>query len=186
VTSKATDFKWLLRIFLCHSSSDKEAVRDLYWRLRKDGFNPWLDEQSILPGQKWQQEIAKAVRASDIVIVCLSQAAVNKRGYIHKEIKDALDVADEHPEDAIFLIPVRLEECDVPGRLKPWHWVDLFQKGGYDRLVKSLVLRAEKDNKMSMSQSETVDSLMLTIENLISVEDSLEMDAALTVKFVRN
>ena len=39
------------RVFLCHSSADKEAVRKFYQRLRRDGFKPWLDEEDILPGQ---------------------------------------------------------------------------------------------------------------------------------------
>jgi hypothetical protein len=42
-----------MRIFLCHSSGDKIAVRKLYHRLRADGFNPWLDEEDLIPGQDW-------------------------------------------------------------------------------------------------------------------------------------
>ena len=84
-----------LRIFLCHSSADKPAVRELYQRLRADGFEPWLDEEDLLPGQDWQREIPKAVRNSDVVIVCLSRDSITKRGYVNKEIKVALDVADD-------------------------------------------------------------------------------------------
>jgi hypothetical protein len=40
-----------LRIFLCYSSGDKPAVRELYRRLRADGFEPWLDGVNLLPGQ---------------------------------------------------------------------------------------------------------------------------------------
>jgi hypothetical protein len=97
------------RIFLCHSSADKSNVRSLYYQLKKDGYHPWLDEEDLLPGQDWQYEIRKAVRSSAIVIVCLSKDAVNKRGYIQKEIVFALDAADEQPEGKIFIIPVRLE-----------------------------------------------------------------------------
>lgn len=106
-----------LRIFLCHSSGDKEAVRTLYKRLRSDGFDPWFDEEKLLPGQDWNQEIIRAVRSSDVVLICLSEKAINKAGYVQKEIKYALDVADEQPEGSIFLIPVRLEECGLPPRL---------------------------------------------------------------------
>ena len=127
------------RIFLCHSSGDKEAVRKLYQRLLADRFNPWLDEQDLLPGQEWDLEIARAVRSSAVVLVCLSRSAVNKAGYVQKEIKYALDVAAEQPEGAIFMIPVRLEECDVPDRLKQWQWVDVFGGLGYSQIVKALV-----------------------------------------------
>jgi hypothetical protein len=56
----------LLRIFLCHSSGDKPEVRNLYQRLSSDGFDPWLDEEKLLPGQKWKSEIPKAVKTSDV------------------------------------------------------------------------------------------------------------------------
>src|SRR5205085_10351365 len=114
-----------LRVFLCHSSSDKQAVRDLYIRLRNEGMDPWLDEENLIPGQKWRQEISKSVRNSDVVIVCLSQGAVNKTGFVQKELKYALDVADEQPEDTIFLIPAKLEYCETPDRLSEWQWVNL-------------------------------------------------------------
>ena len=84
--SNATLIEILHRYFLCHSSGDKTAVRNLYHRLQKDGIEPWLDEEKLLPGQDWQNEIIKAVRASDIVVVCLSRASTTKTGFVQKEI----------------------------------------------------------------------------------------------------
>ncbi len=127
-----------LCVFLCHSSGDKNAVRDLYKRLCAEGFDPWLDEEKLLPGQDWRQEIPKAVRTSDVVIVCLSPRAVNKAGYIQKEIKYALDVADEQPEGSIFIIPLKLEECDAPEQLRRWQCANYFEESGYKRLVYAL------------------------------------------------
>jgi hypothetical protein len=96
-----------LRVFLCHSSADKAAVRDLYKFLKASGFDPWLDEEDLVAGQDWEYEIRKAVRESDVVLVCLSQNSINKSGFIQKELKYALDVADEQPEGVIFIIPLK-------------------------------------------------------------------------------
>jgi hypothetical protein len=132
-----------LRIFLCHSSGDKPIVRELYKRLKKvEGIAPWFDEEDLLPGQDWQQEIRNAVRNCDIVIVCLSRSSINKVGYVQKEIKFALDVAEEQPEGTIFLIPLRLEECDTPDRLTHLHWVNYFEERGFDKLMKAVEVRA--------------------------------------------
>jgi formylglycine-generating enzyme required for sulfatase activity len=131
-----------LRVFLCHSSGDKPAVRDLYRRLRTDGFEPWLDEEELLPGQDWHEEIPAAVRACDVVIICLSQKSVSKEGYLQREIRDALYVAEEKPEGTIFIIPVKLEEVEVSRRLSQWQWAKLFEEGGYQRLVRALNVRA--------------------------------------------
>ncbi|MDQ2945896.1 MAG: toll/interleukin-1 receptor domain-containing protein [Acidobacteriota bacterium] len=51
-----------LRVFLCHSSTDKLAVRDLYTRLAEEGAAPWLDEENLIPGQDWDRDRTGTVR----------------------------------------------------------------------------------------------------------------------------
>jgi hypothetical protein len=134
----------LLRVFLCHSSTDKAQVRNIFQNLQSiDYVDPWFDEEKLLPGQKWQAEIPKAVRTSDVILVCLSKNSVDKIGYVQKEIKIALDVADEQPEGSIFIIPVRLEECVVPERLQEWQWVNLYEPKGMEKLFSSFRERAK-------------------------------------------
>lgn len=133
-----------IKVFLCHSSDDKTTVRKLYQRLfSRRSVDVWLDEARLLPGENWNYEIIKAVKDSDIVIVCLSQNSISKEGYIQKEIKHALDVADEKPEGTIFIIPLKLEECQVPQRLNNWQWVNYYENGSFNLLIKSLRKRAE-------------------------------------------
>jgi hypothetical protein len=133
-----------LRVFLCHASDDKPAVRALYGRLVEDGIDVWFDEESLIGGQDWRKEIPKAIRNSDAVLVCLSRRAINKSGYVQKEIAFALDVAEEQPEEANFIIPVRLEECTVLARLQHRQWVNLFENNGYIKLKRALNLRASQ------------------------------------------
>ena len=129
------------RVFLCHSKDDKAKVRELYHRLVADGFDAWLDEEKLMPGQDWDLEIRKAVRESDAVIVCVSNSSVTRAGYVQKELSFALDVADEQPEGTIFIIPARLEDCQIPTRINKWHWVNLFESNGYEKLKVSLKIR---------------------------------------------
>ena len=126
------------RIFLCHAKEDKEHVRDLYRQLKAAGYHPWLDEEDLLPGQDWDLEIRRAIRGSGFFLACLSKASIDKRGYVHKEIKMGLDELDQMPEGKIYLIPVRLEECKVPDRLESRHWVDLFAPDGFQKLKQAL------------------------------------------------
>jgi hypothetical protein len=138
-----------LRVFLCHSSDDKPAVRELYGRLKSEGWiDPWLDEEDLLPGQKWHNEISKAVEEAHLVIAMLSCGAVSKEGYIQKELKIALDVALEKPDETIFIIPLRLDDCDVPYSIRKFHWLDYFpkirQERAYRKLLESLTLRAKE------------------------------------------
>ena len=117
-------------------------VRNLYARLKSDGVHPWLDAEKLLPGHDWQEEIRTALRSSDVILVCLSRNSVSKEGYVQKEIRIALEIADEKPEGTIFIIPSKLEECEVPQRLCRWQWVDLASADGYTRLLQTLDKRA--------------------------------------------
>lgn len=127
-----------LQLFLAASPANTAAVRQLYAQLKDAGFTPWFEEEDLLPGQQPKQAIPRAVRNADVVIVCLSQTAISQAGQVHKQIGLALDVADEQPEGAIFLIPLRLEACEIPDRLRHLKPVDLFEAGGYERLLRAL------------------------------------------------
>jgi ATP-dependent Clp protease ATP-binding subunit ClpC len=142
-----------LRVFMCHASEDKPAVRDLYARLKRAQIEPWLDAEDILAGQEWRYEIEKAVRSTHIVLVCLSAHSTSKTGFVNKEIRIALDVADQQPEGTIFIIPLKLEECQVPDRLRQWQWVNLYEEDGFEKLMRALLecargigIRLEEDD----------------------------------------
>jgi formylglycine-generating enzyme required for sulfatase activity len=137
-----TDTKRPLKVFLCHAHADRDTVRSLYTRLTQDGVDAWLDKEKLLPGQDWELEIRKAVREADVVVVCLSKK-FNQAGFRQKEVRLALDTAMEQPEGEIFVIPARLEECDVPPSLQRYHWVDLFDENGYEMLLRAFKNRVD-------------------------------------------
>lgn len=141
-----------LKVFLCHASQDKPVVREIYQHLFAEGWiDPWLDKAKILPGQDWRLVIEKAVEASDVVIVCLSSQSASKEGFVQREIKYAYDIALEKPEETIFLIPLRLDDCIVPRGLRSFHWVNYFgveKSDAYSSLLDALKLRYEQKLKL--------------------------------------
>src|SRR5437764_1470608 len=86
-----------LEVFLCHASEDKIFVREIHAWFKRAGLMPWLDERDLLPGQEWRPAIENAVRRCHVFVVCLSRHAITKEGFIQREIRQALDVADEKP-----------------------------------------------------------------------------------------
>jgi hypothetical protein len=130
-------------IFLIHAHSDREKVHTLYQRLSRDGLQVWLDVERLQPGQDWQNEIRTAILQCDVIVVCLSKAFNEQRGYRHEELKLALEKAHFLPADAISIIPVRLEPCDMPDSLRHLHRVDLFERSGYRKLRRALVAESE-------------------------------------------
>lgn len=131
-----------LKIFLCHASEDQDTVRKLYIRLKNDQIDPWFSRENILPGQDWEQEVRKAVRAADVILVCLSRKSIPKVGYVQREIKFALEIAEEQPSGTIFIIPLKMEECDLPAHLQRWQSANFFEEEGYERLLQALKERA--------------------------------------------
>lgn len=127
-----------LGVFLCHAHHDRQIVHKLYERLVRDGVQVWLDVERLRPGQDWEHEIRGAILKSNVVIVCLSRGFNKRRGYRHEELKIALEKAKLLSSGEVFIIPVRLEKCDMPESLQHLQRVDLFEAGGYKKLIQAL------------------------------------------------
>jgi hypothetical protein len=101
-------------------------------------LHAWLDSEILQPGQNWQHEIRKAILNSDLILVCLSQKFNDQHGYRHEELKLALEKANLLQAGEIFIIPVRLEKCEMPESLSHLHRVDLFEPNGFRKLLRAL------------------------------------------------
>lgn len=130
-------------IFISYAKEDSATAFFLHERLRASGFDTWIDEVELLPGQDWDLEIRKAVKAASITLVLLSERSISKRGYVQKEIRLALDVLDHIPEGEIFLIPVLIERCRIPDRLASRQAVNINAPDGYRKLCKAIILQLE-------------------------------------------
>jgi RNA polymerase sigma factor (sigma-70 family) len=132
-----------LRVFLCHAHKDSAVIQEIYKHLTNNNLDVWLDKEKLLPGSDWEYEIRDAVRTSDIVIICLSKG-FDQKGFRQNEVRIALDESRLQPEGEIFIIPARLEECEVLPSLRHLHWVNLFASDGYEKLMRTLKVRAQK------------------------------------------
>jgi formylglycine-generating enzyme required for sulfatase activity len=118
-------------------------------------------------------EIYKAARDSDSIIICLSKVSVAKEGYVNKEIRLALKAADEKPEGAIYIIPLRLDDC-IPSfeRLRKLQWADYFTPKAHEKLIKSLRLRA---SSLKIETSENVIESIAQPKVSIPKDDDLDL-----------
>ena len=176
-----------LRVFLCHSSNDKPAVRELYQKLRAEPWiQPWLDEEELYPGQDWNMEIEKAVEVADAIIVCLSKGSITKEGYVQRELRIVLDFADYKPEGTLYIIPVRLEECEPPRRLRAWQYADYFEgqrDRALQRLLVSLQRRADSlDLKFETPPSKPKDNPIQEKKSVIETTAPIKKEKPVEVK----
>jgi hypothetical protein len=148
-----------ISIFLSYAREDKKRVEEIYQRLSDLGFQPWIDTRNILPGEKWESSIEKAIRGADIFLACLSENSVSKRGLVQKEIRIALDISQKMLEEDIYLIPARLDDkCKVMENLHAYQWIDLFDENGWTRLVEAIqmgIRRRKESAKQIQDQNDT-------------------------------
>jgi GUN4-like/TIR domain len=138
--------KYEFQIFLAHAFEDKPQVLELYDKLKTEGYKPWLDKKDLMPGQRWRDEIPKAIKRSDIFIACFSKISISKEGYVQREYRLALDTYAEKAMGTIYLIPLRLDDCQLPDlsnreyniNLLDFHWVDYWEASGFEQLISSL------------------------------------------------
>jgi hypothetical protein len=133
-----------VKVFLSYASEDEPAAEKFYDQLHQDGLSPWMAKRDIHPGEDWERAIWRAVREAAFVLVCLSKSAEAKRGFLQKEIKQALEIWKEKLEDDIYLIPVKFEDCSVPRVLSGFHWVNLYEMAGYKKLLGSIAVGMDR------------------------------------------
>jgi len=115
------------RVFIAYAKEDADTANRLYDALETAHFMPWMDSRKLLPGQNWPRSIESAIENSDFFVACFSSASIHKKGGFQAEIRYAMDCARRMPLDEIFLVPVRLDVCRIPGSIqREFQYVDLF------------------------------------------------------------
>ena len=130
------------QVFLSYARIDARQARKLYSRLNGEpGIRVWFDKEDLLPGLRWRPAIRKAIRESRYFIGLLSGNTADRRGFQNTELRAALQILDEFPDQHVFLIPTRLEDCEPPIEdLRELNYADLFPdwEAGYQTLRRSL------------------------------------------------
>jgi len=114
-------------VFLSHNSKDKPAVRALAAALRERGLNVWLDEDNLLPGQRWQKELEEIIKTAHAGAVL-----VGGDGFGPWEDQEMRALLSQAVQRRIPIIPVLLpgapQKPELPLFLNEFTWSDL--RGG--------------------------------------------------------
>jgi len=108
------------RAFISYSRVNKEFATKLTKGLRSAGFPVWFDQLDIPTGARWDDEVEKALRECSIFMVILTPASIAS-----ENVKDEIGYAIDHGKR---ILPVLLEDCDVPLRLRRFQYVDFTTK----------------------------------------------------------
>ncbi len=131
-----------MKVFISYAREDIDTAEKLYNDLKVAGMTPWLDGYELLPSQNYKQAVNRAIRDSDYFIALFSDNYVNKRGMFQRELNLAFDILEEFPRGATFIIPVRLDDCNLPNEISgKMNIIDLHEtswKSGLEEILQEI------------------------------------------------
>ena len=144
-------------IFLSYASPDRERVMPHYLHLKQRGFNPWIDRQKLLGGQNWDYEIRRALDEAAIIVMFISNNSTNRRGYVQREIRLALNKLEEKLIGDIYIIPVLLDkDAERPDQLADIQFLNSADEGFIDSLIAAINFQlTEAQTAVAVRSSET-------------------------------
>ncbi len=103
----------LYSVFISHSHANKAFAKALHDALQAEGVRCWLDEKQIKPGDDLQDAIAHGIKHWDKLILCCSEAALERSWWVEDEIDRTLDKERElrkhHGAEERLIIPIDLD-----------------------------------------------------------------------------
>jgi hypothetical protein len=133
------------RVFIIYSDYDFDAASELAIRLRSAGFNPWLDVDQIVPGQRIDEASQSALAQSAIALLLISKNLEGSPKYVHDQLQYALSSMRSKNELYSPVIPVQLDDSPGPKELHGVRGVDLSSGDdeNFDLLVRGLQVALE-------------------------------------------
>jgi hypothetical protein len=126
-----------LRLYISHASEDQARVNQLRDELKAKEFQVFLCED-LPAGSDWQKAMDRELKHTDVFVYCFSWASVARFGQYHDELKAARARYRTEGEQAILIVPLRLEPCPIPAEVKDLTALDLFPADGLKRFLELL------------------------------------------------
>ena len=104
------------RTFISYPRKNAEFALKLARELKSAGFDVWFDQLDIPAGARWDDEVQKALAECGIFLVVLTPEAIES-----ENVKDEIGYAIDSRKR---ILPVLLKPCNIPFRLRRFHYVD--------------------------------------------------------------
>ena len=125
------------KVFVSHASEDKDRfVLQFAERLRQKGIDVWLDKWEMLPGDSLVDKIfEEGIKEAKAVVVVLSKFSVEKP-WVKEELNAAFV---KKINNGSKLIPVVIDDCNLPEALKSILWELITDLSTYDSSLDRIV-----------------------------------------------
>jgi hypothetical protein len=119
------------KVFVCHASEDKERfVMHFATKLRNVGIDAWLDKWEMLLGDSLVDKIfEEGLKQAQAVIVVISKNSIEEK-WVKEDINASFV---DKVTKGTKIIPVVLDNADVPEALKSTKWEKIEDLDNYDQ-----------------------------------------------------
>jgi predicted ATPase len=135
-------------IFISYAHADSSFVDRLEADLRQQGFDPWVDRQRLVGGQRWRRELQEAVKGAQVLLIVLSPNAIASPN-VQIEYDYVLDRGK-------VVIPLYYRECDMPMELRAIQWIDF--RHSYEQGVAALLQALRRQPELATPSSSSLQS----------------------------
>lgn len=154
------------KIFISYAKEDFTYAEKLYEYLLSQSYDPWLDKKKLHIGQQWEFFIKEALHKTDFIILLLSNISVNKRGYVQKEFRKALEYCESKLDSDIYVIPIKIDDCEVPMSLQKFQWIEF-----HDNVFEQIKTAVELQRKVFAKESNTLELKEGSIQIIDNVKE---------------
>lgn len=155
-------------IFLSHNHADKPFVRKLAADLRLNGHIVWIDEAEIEIGDSLIEKIRDGIDRMDFLAAIISQKSLESEW-----VKKELDLATnrELEEKRVVVLPLLVEEVQLPGFLKGKLYADFRDESNYDNSLKLLLRKLGPSHKAPEIDSKSLEALRSELHEMRKIVD---------------
>lgn len=134
------------RVFLSHSSKDKDVVDIIFDELQKAEIRAWYDRYEIDPGDSIVDKINEGLSNSDIGILLLSHNFLNPTsGWTKSEMNYLIQRRINRQEKDFICLNLGMKHEELPALVQEYRYIDLSDKTAIDQLI--MVLKKAKLSK---------------------------------------
>jgi TIR domain len=127
-----------MNVFISYARRDQPTAKKIADGLKRAGLNVWYDAD-ILPGGLWVDQISKALRDADAMVVLVTPETAHS-----KEVRREIDYALSKTEFRNRLIPVvmgspeKINKKDLPWILWEMRSINLPEHGNQQPVIREI------------------------------------------------
>jgi len=158
------------KVFVSHASEDKERfVLEFATKLRARGIDAWVDRWEMLPGDSLVDKIfEEGIKDAQAVIVVISENSI-KKPWVKEELNASIV---KRINTGSKLIPVIIDDCEVPECLHSTLWQSIKNIGSYDEDLDRIIMSiyGQSDKPPIGKSPEYVSTIIDNFPNLTKVD----------------